>query len=88
MASTVSELVDVLPKLAACRRSEMFASNSSRTEGVALVHAKASAQFVGAADASLVPRDVDREIGIPTDAVTALMKEARRIVIAARGALS
>jgi hypothetical protein len=38
--------------------------------------------------ASQVARDVDRQNGIDTEGVGALVKEARRVIIAARSALN
>lgn len=38
--------------------------------------------------ASQVARDVDRQNGIDTEGVGALVREARRVIVAARGALN
>ena len=87
MASAVSELVDVLPKLASCRRGESFVSNATPTSDFMVTQLKASMRTAGSAVASQMVKDVDSKNGIEADAVRALMKEARHAVIAARSAL-
>ena len=75
VASTVSELVDVLPKIASCHAAGLLVSNVTGTQNLnfglySRNHAKASSGDV-----------------VPAASVTALLKEARSVVIAARSAL-
>ena len=87
MASVVSELVDALPKMAACHSTKFFASNVTRVDDTgSMLHSKANTHYLISARAPSA--DVDSKNGVPTRAVTALLKEARHIVIAARSALS
>ena len=75
VASTVSELVDVLPKIASCHAAGLLVSNVTGLQNLnfgfySRNHAKASSGDV-----------------VPAASVTALLKEARSVVIAARSAL-
>ena len=87
LASTVSELVDTLPKMAVCHSSKFFQSNGTRVNDIAsMLTSKANAHYLFSSHSP--PADIDSKNGVPTKAVTALLKEARHIVIAARSALS
>jgi len=85
VASTVSELVDVLPKLASCRGTDILLSAAARAKAGSLSHT--SSQTASAAGAKSIVKDVDAKNSIQVNAVNALMKEARRAVIAARAVL-
>ena len=87
VASAVSELVDVLPTLASCRRNEILLNTGVRAGDVTLSRINVRSQTASVAVASQILKDVDAKNCIQADAVNALMKEARRAVIAARGAL-
>ena len=81
VASTVSELVDVLPKIASCHAAGLLASNVTRTENLNFgLYSTSASSLRNHAKAS--SGDV-----VPTASVTALLKEARSVVIAARSAL-
>merc|ERR1711862_72272 len=87
VASTVSELVDVLPKLASCRGTYILLSTAARVALGSLSRARASMQSASAARATSIIKEVDAKNSTQVDAVNALMKEARRTVIAARAVL-
>jgi len=87
VASAVSELLDVLPKLASCRRNEILLNTGVPAGDAILSRTNVRSQTASMAVASQILKDVDVKNSIQTDAVNALMKEARRAVIAARGAL-
>ena len=84
VASAVSELVDVLPKLATCHKAQGF-SSASRLEGLGSFWR--SSRHVESASMTSSTPNVDAKNGIEADAAEALMKEARRAVIAARTVL-
>jgi hypothetical protein len=85
VASTVSELVDVLPKLASCRGADILLGTATRVKAGSLSHA--NLQTASAAGTTSIIKDVDAKNSIQVDAVNALLKEARRTVIAARAVL-
>ena len=85
VASTVSELVDVLPKLASCRGTDILLSTGARAKAGSL--SRTSSQTASAAGANSIVKDVDAKNSIQVNAVNALMKEARRAVVAARAVL-
>lgn len=88
VASTVSELVDVLPKLAACYSKGLLSSNVTKTsfpESVLLSKSSRSGLRVDVTNAHAT--SVDSKNSVPTSSVNALLKEARNIVITARSAL-
>ena len=87
VASTVSELVDVLPKLASCRRQESLLQNSMGTEGALELRGRIRSQADVQSSASQITKDVDAPNGIQASAVLSLMKEARQAVITARAML-
>ena len=87
MASSVSELVETLPKIAACQKTKSFLSNVTRFGGIgSMLHSKTNSKYL--ISAHVPAADVDSKNGVPTGAVLALLKEARHIVVAARSALS
>jgi len=84
-ASAISELAGVLPKLNSCRGTALLMKSGSVSGSVArlrLADVRASA-----GNAGKLSRSVDSQNGIDTGAVSALLVEARRVIIAARGAL-
>jgi len=83
VATVVSELSQVLPKISSCRG----AARLIRTEGSSSVFGQGGLRTGGGNALSQVARDVDRQNGIDTEGVGALVKEARRVIIAARSAL-
>jgi len=83
VATVVSELSQVLPQISSCRG----AASLIRTEGSSNVFGQGGLRTVGGNGLSQVARDVDRQNGIDTEGVGALVKEARRVIIAARSAL-
>jgi len=88
VATVVSELGRVLPQISSCRG----AASLIRAAGSSSLLGQAAAGSVHAASvgnsASQVATDVDRQNGIDTEGVGALVKEARRVIIAARSALN
>ena len=87
MASSVSELVETLPKIATCQKTKSFLSNVTRFGDIgSMLNSKATSKYFFTAHAPAA--DVDSKNGVPTGAVLALLKEARHIVVAARSALS
>jgi len=81
VASTVSELVDVLPKIASCHAAGFLVSNVTGTQNLNFgLYASSGTTLRNHAKAS--SGDV-----VPAASVTALLKEARSVVIAARSAL-
>ena len=82
VASTVSELVDVLPKIATCHTAGLLASNATKAANHLNFAMSSSSSRVHAHVS-----DVDSKNGVPTASVMALLKEARNVVIAARSAL-
>jgi hypothetical protein len=105
VASVVSELAEVLPKLGSCHGAALFTKSTGafRRHVAARVHTRAPLCVGGASgrlarleqagvrssarSAGQVSRSVDNQNGVDTGAVVALLKEARRVIIAARGAL-
>lgn len=87
MASSVSELVETLPKIATCQKTKFLVSNVTRSGDIgSMLHARMNSKNVFSAYAPAA--DIDSKNGVPTAAVQALLKEARHIVVAARSALS
>ena len=87
VASTVSELVDILPKLASCRRQESFLQNRVGARDTFDARATRTLRDVSQGSGSEIEKAVDTSNGIEAIAVSSLMKEAREAVIAARGML-
>lgn len=86
VASTVSELVDVLPKIAACHASTALISNVTQDKDAdSKLFSMSSASL--RVEASAPSADVDGKNGVPVGSVTALLKEARHVIIAARTSL-
>jgi len=81
VASTVSELVDVLPKIATCHTAGLLASNATKAGNLHFATSASSSRIHAHVS------DVDSKNGVPTASVMALLKEARNVVIAARSAL-
>ena len=84
VSSTVSELVDVLPKLASCKGSAAFLETGSHA---ALSNAGERNGATSMTAAAQLPADIEAKNGLQIGATQALMKEARRAVIAARSVL-
>ena len=84
MSSTVSELVDVLPKLASCKGASALLETGSNT---AVSNAGESNRATSMTAAAQLPADIEAKNGLQIGATQALMKEARRAVIAARSVL-
>merc|ERR1719326_1833125 len=86
VASVVSELAAVLPKLGSCRGAAVFANSAGVASHQLLRQVRAEVQS-SAASGSQLASAVDSQNGIDAGAVAALLREARRVIIAARGAL-
>lgn len=84
VSSTVSELVDVLPKLASCKEAAALFETGSRT---AVSNAGERNRATSMTATVQLPADVEAKNGLQIGATQALMKEARRAVIAARSVL-
>lgn len=85
VAAVTAELADLLPKLSSCRGASLLLKG-----GAALKLATSMQQLHedgarGGADA--LAHKVDEQNGIDSRAVAALLQEARRVIVAARGAL-
>lgn len=87
VASTVSELVDVLPKLAACHGKGLLSSNVTKASPLASNLFAQSSRSTIRVDANARAGSVDIKNSVPTSTVNALLKEARNVVITARSAL-
>jgi hypothetical protein len=85
VASVVSELADVLPKLGSCRGAAVLAK-SAGASGELVRRLRADVRSSAGA-AGQLSRSVDSQNGIDAAAVAALLKEARRVIVVARGAL-
>lgn len=83
VATVVSELAGVLPQIASCRG----AASLIRATGSSHMLVRVASGSARAASGRSVAKDVDRLNGIDTEGVSALVKEARRIILAARSAL-
>lgn len=84
VATVVSELSQVLPQIRSCRGAASFI----KTEGSSSVLDKSGQSISEGSAPSKAALDVDKQNGINTDEVGALIKEARRVIIAARSALN
>lgn len=87
VASTVSELVDILPKLVVCHGKGLLSSNVTKTAFTASdLFSKFSTSSLRV-DANTKVGTVDMKNSVPTSSVNALLMEARNVVITARSAL-
>ena len=97
-----SELAGVLPQIASCRgaasliratgpharvRISRFVFVCLWCKGSSHMLVRVASGSARAASGRSVAKDVDRLNGIDTEGVSALVKEARRIILAARSAL-
>jgi len=84
LASVVAELVGVLPKIGSCRKAADFMSNG----GVYTTHLKGTEAYMRPGGMTTqMAQNVESQSGINLDAALALIKEARRVILVARGAL-
>jgi len=84
LASVVAELVGVLPKIGSCRKAADFISNG----GVYTTHLKGTEAYMRPGGMTTqMAQNVESQSGINLDAALALIKEARRVILVARGAL-
>jgi len=84
VATVVSELSQVLPQISSCRGT----ASLMRTEGSSSVFGQSGLRTFEGNALSKAAMDVDRQNGIDTEGLGALVKEARRVIIAARSALN
>lgn len=87
LTATVTELMDVLPKLALCGKGTALASHLKAGHSVSM---RAGAQRFSARPASISSRMgnvVEAQNGIDGDGITSMLGEARKVIIAARSAL-
>lgn len=89
LSSTVSELTDVLPKLAACKaKTGLTASFLAKKQQLYESFVRVAASGVGTQKAlESATSLVDGQIGIDAGSIDLLVKEARLAIIAARAAL-
>ena len=88
VASAVTELFDVFPKLAACHHGGSFLRNATHVDETTLARAKFNTQVASAtATASQVQKDVDAAVGLQSANIDSVLKTARQAVITARAAL-
>lgn len=87
LASVVAELTGVLPKLSSCSRAAGLMSSVGATQ---MMHQlkESAARNKRHGKGSLTADSVDNQNGIHMDAAVALIKEARRVILATRDALS
>jgi len=86
VAAVIAELADLLPKLGSCHGAKAFltepnAPRYSSSSSLLVQHRAAGTS------AAQLARKVDDQNGIDTAGVSALLKEARKIIVAARSAL-
>lgn len=85
VSSVIAELLEVLPKMNSCSGAAAFMIGSSHIDSQPTGRATGDALSGNAA--SLISQYVDNQNAIGTVGVRALLREARRVIIAARGAL-
>jgi len=81
LATVVAELAQALPKITSCKGAASFAKTGHAQEATILFQAKTTTRE------TQLGKDVEKQNGINTASVAALLKESRRIIVAARGAL-
>ena len=88
VASAVTELFDIFPKLAACRHGESFLHNATHVGDAILARTKfISNAATATAASSQLQKDVDAAVGFQSATINSVLKTARQAVITARGAL-
>merc|ERR1712139_88427 len=87
VASAVTELFDIFPKLAACHPSASFLRNGTHVGDAILARTKFTSRIAAATVASQIPKDVDTAVGLQSANVNSVLKAAREAVITARAAL-
>ena len=88
VASAVTELFDIFPKLAACHHGESFLHNATHVGDAILARTKFISNAATARDASSqLQKDVDAAVGLQSATINSVLKTARQAVITARGAL-
>ena len=88
VASAVTELFDIFPKLAACHHGESFLHNATHVGHAILARTKVMSNAATAtAASSQLQKDVDAAVGLQTATINSVLKTARQAVITARGAL-
>ena len=88
VASAVTELFDVFPKLAACHHGESFLRNTTHVDETILARAKFNTQVaIATATSSPLQKDVDAAVGLQSANIDSVLKTARQAVITARAAL-
>lgn len=85
VAAVTAELADLLPKLSSCRGASLLLKGGVALKVATSLQRQQEHSARGGADA--LARKVDEQNGIDSGAVAALLGEARRVIIAARGAL-
>lgn len=88
VATVVSELGRVLPQISSCRGAASLIRAAGSSIMLQQVTAGSAQVASAGTSASQVTNDVDKQNGIDTEGVGALIREARRVIIAARSALS
>jgi len=89
VASVIAELTGVLPKLSSCRRAVGFLITGGSTRVLSHNFQSSAARHERFnSKGSLTAQNVESQNGIHMDAAVALIKEARRVILATRGALS
>jgi len=88
VASVVAELTGVLPKLSSCHRAAGLMSSGGATQVLHQLKESAARHERFGNKGSLTVQSVDSQNGIHMDAAVALIKEARRVILATRDALS
>ena len=89
VASAVTELFDVFPKLAACHHGGSFLRNATHVDETILARAKFNTQVASATatSSSQLQKDVDAAVGLQSANIDSVLKTARQAVITARAAL-
>ena len=89
VASAVTELFDIFPKLAACRHGESFLHNATHVgQHAILARTKVMSNAATAmAASSQLQKDVDAAVGLQSASINSVLKTARQAVITARSAL-
>merc|ERR1711972_817506 len=85
VASAVTELFDIFPKLAACHHGESFLHNATHVGGAILARTKfISNAATATAASSQLQKDVDAAVGLQSATIDSVLKTARQAVITAR----
>lgn len=89
VAAATAELADLLPKLGSCRGANALATGLKSPMGTRFTAAGLTreGQRGSSGGSSALARKVDEQNGLDAAGVAALLSEARRVIVAARGAL-